>query len=214
MIPSPGAITESDVPVVSVVDDDASVRKSLSRLIRAAGWDAETYSSAAEFMESKPSPGAACILLDIQMPGLTGPQLQEWLAGKGIPLPVVFLTGHGDIPTSVQAMKRGAVDFLLKPVDDEVLLEAIRRAIVIHASEKSRGQRQDEIRQRHSCLTAREREVMQQVIAGSMNKQIAAALGISVKTVKVHRARAMEKMGVRSVAELVHDCDTAGIVQA
>lgn len=214
MCPIPGAKTETGLPVVSVVDDDASVRRSLSRLIRAAGWDAETYSSATEFTERMPSSRAACVLLDIQMPGLTGPQLHEWMAGKGISLPIVFLTGHGDIPTSVQAMKRGAVDFLLKPVDDEVLLKAIHQAIDMHATEQSREKRQDEIRERHACLTAREREVMGQVIGGRLNKQIAADLGISVKTVKVHRARAMEKMGVRSVAALVHDCDTAGIPQA
>jgi len=205
--------TEIGMPVVSVVDDDISVRRSLSRLIRAAGWDAETFSSANEFMERLPSPGAACVLLDIQMPGLTGPQLHEWMAENGVLLPVVFLTGHGNIPISVQAMKRGAVDFLLKPVDEVVLLEAIRQAIVMHATEQSRGKRLNEIRERHACLTAREREVIGQVIGGRLNKQIAADLGISEKTVKVHRARAMEKMGVRSVAALVHACNTAGIPQ-
>ena len=206
--------TEISVPVVSIVDDDISVCRSLSRLIRAAGWHAETFSSANEFVEHMPSPGVACVLLDIQMPGMTGPQLQEWMAGKDISLPVIFLTGHGDIPTSVQAMKRGAADFLLKPVDEEALLGAIRHAIVMHATEKSREKRLDEIRERYACLTAREREVIGQVIGGHLNKQIAADLGISEKTVKVHRARAMAKMGVRSVAVLVHACDTAGISQA
>lgn len=205
---------EADVPIVSVIDDDVSVRKSLSRLIRVAGWHAETFSSAREFMERAPSPGTACVLLDIQMPGMTGPELQEWIVGKGMSLPIVFLTGHGDVPTSVQAMKKGAVDFLLKPVDDEVLLETIRHAIAMHATEKSREKNQEAIKERHACLTAREREVMGQVIGGRLNKQIAADLGISVKTVKVHRARAMEKMGVRSVAALVHVCNMAGIVQA
>lgn len=209
-----GSQIEIDVPIVLVVDDDVSVRKSLSRLIRAAGWNAEMFSSASEFMECMPPPGAACVLLDIQMPGLTGPELHEWMAGKGISLPVVFLTGHGDVPTSVQAMKRGAVDFLLKPVDDEVLLESIRNAISIYETETSRERHQEAIKERHACLTTREREVMRQVIGGRLNKQIAADLGISVKTVKVHRARAMGKMGVRSVAELVHACDTAGIAQA
>ena len=214
MYPTTRTQTEIGAPVVSDVDDDVSVRKSLSRLIRAAGWDAETFSSANEFMERMPSPGAACVLLDIQMPGLTGLQLHEWMAGKGVSLPVVFLTGHGNIPTSVQAMKMGAVDFLLKPVDEETLLEAIRQAIVIHATEKSRRMHLDEIRERHACLTVREREVMGQVIGGRLNKQIAVDLGISEKTVKVHRARAMEKMGVRSVVALVHACNTAGIPQA
>jgi FixJ family two-component response regulator len=209
-----GAQVDNGVPVILVVDDDVSVHKSLSRLIRAVGWNAETFSSAHEFMECMPFPGAACVLLDIQMPGLTGPELHEWMKSKGISLPVVFLTGHGDIPASVQAMKRGAVDFLLKPVDDEVLLETIRSAIAMHAMERSREKHQEEIKERHACLTAREREVIGQVIGGRLNKQIAADLGISVKTVKVHRARAMEKMGVRSVAALVQACNTAGIAQA
>lgn len=200
-------------PLIAVVDDDISVRRSLSRLIRAAGWSVETFPSAQEFMECELSPDAACVLLDIQMPGLTGPELQEWMADKGISLPVVFLTAHGDVPSSVLAMKRGASDYLIKPVDDEVLLETIREAVARHASEKSRRGLQDAIKERHACLTAREREVMGQVIGGRLNKQIAADLGISLKTVKVHRARAMEKMGVRSVAALVQACNSAGIAQ-
>lgn len=199
--------------LIAVVDDDISVRRSLSRLVRAAGWSAEMFSSAQEFMECELSPDAACVLLDIQMPGLTGTELQEWMTDKEISLPVVFLTAFGDVPTSVLAMKRGAVDFLVKPVDDEVLLETIRGAIARHTSEKSRRGLQDAIKERHACLTAREREVMGQVIGGRLNKQIAADLGISLKTVKVHRARAMEKMGVRSVAALVQACNSAGIMQ-
>jgi FixJ family two-component response regulator len=202
---------ETGIPLVLVVDDDASVRKSLSRLLRTAGWDALTFSSAREFMACAPPEDAACALLDIQMPGLTGPQLHAWMTDNRISLPVVFLTGYGDVPTSVQAMKRGAIDFLLKPVDDEVLLKTIRDAIAMHAHEKIREAHQEQIKERHACLTMREREVMGQVIGGRLNKQIAADLGISLKTVKVHRARAMEKMGVRSVAALVHACNTAGI---
>lgn len=204
---------KTDVPTVFVIDDDVSIRRSLSRLIRAAGLDAQTYSSANDFMQSASFRRAACVLLDVQMPGPSGNELQEWMADLGISLPVVFLTGHADVPTSVQAMKRGAVDFLLKPVDDQVLLEAIRRAIDIHESEKSLTRRQTQIIERYAFLTAREREVMEQVIDGRLNKQIAADLGISLKTVKVHRARIMEKMGVRSVAALVRACDTAGILQ-
>lgn len=132
---------------------------------------------------------------------------------RGISLPVIFLTGHGDIPTSVEAMKRGAMDFLLKPVDEEVLLEAIRHAVTVHAADRLRAVQLAEITKRHACLTAREREVMGKVISGQLNKQIAAHLGISEKTVKVHRARGMEKMGVRSIAALVHACNTAGILQ-
>lgn len=200
-----------DHPVVFIVDDDVGVQRSLSRLIRAVGWTAEAFSSAREFMESQPSSEGACILLDIQMPGLTGPELHAWMADTALSLPVVFLTGHGDVPTSVQAMKRGAVDFLLKPVDDQVLLEAIRQALVLHAAEKRREDGQQEVKKRYSRLTAREREVMAQVVLGRLNKQIAADLGISLKTVKVHRARGMEKMEVRSVAALVHLWETAGI---
>lgn len=207
------AKAESSTPVVCVVDDDPSVRRGLSRLILSAGWVAETFSSASEFMERLPSPDTTCVLLDIQMPGLTGAQLHEWMVGRGISCPVVFLTGHGDVPISVQAMKRGAVDFLLKPVDDDVLLDAVRHAIDLHLTEQSREKRVDEIKERHACLTAREREVMEHVVRGRLNKQIAAALGISEKTVKVHRARAMEKMGVRSVAALVHTCNAASILQ-
>ena len=199
-------------PMVFIIDDDVSVQRSLSRLIRAVGWTAEVFSSAHEFMESGPSSRAACVLLlDIRMPGLTGPELHAWMAEKSISLPVVFLTGHGDVPTSVQAMKRGAVDFLLKPVDDQVLLETIHQAFTLHAAEKCREDEQQKIKERHCYLTAREREVMGQVVLGRLNKQIAADLGISLKTVKVHRARVMEKMEVRSVATLVHLCETAGI---
>lgn len=198
-------------PVVFIVDDDVGVQRSLSRLVRAVGWTAEAFSSAREFMESLHSFEAACVLIDIQMPDLTGFELHAWMAERAISLPVVFLTGHGDVPTSVQAMKRGAVDFLLKPVDDQVLLETIRHAFTLHAAEKSREDEQQEIKERYSRLTAREREVMEQVALGRLNKQIAADLGISLKTVKVHRARVMEKMEVRSVAALVHLCETAGI---
>ncbi|HYD58996.1 MAG TPA: response regulator [Noviherbaspirillum sp.] len=213
MFPPSDLQLEASPPLIAVVDDDGSVRRSLSRLIRAAGWSAETFSSAYEFMACELSPDAACVLLDIQMPGLSGTDLQEWMANKGISLPIIFLTAFGDVPTSVLAMKRGALDFLVKPVDDEVLLETISCAIARHASEKSRRGLRDAIMERHACLTAREREVMGKVIGGRLNKQIAADLGISLKTVKVHRARAMEKMGVRSVAALVQACNSAGIMQ-
>ena len=200
-----------DHPVVFIVDDDVGVQRSLSRLIRAVGWTAEAFSSAREFMESQPSSVAACALLDIQMPGLTGPELHAWMADTGIFLPVVFLTGYGDVPTCVQAMKRGAVDFLLKPVDDQVLLKTIRRAFTLYEAEKCREDERQEVKEHYSRLTAREREVMGQVVLGRLNKQIAVDLGISLKTVKVHRARVMEKMEVRSVAALVHLWETAGI---
>lgn len=206
--------TASVMPTVCIVDDDESVGRSLSRLIRAAGWQVKACSCANDFMAQVVLPGVACVVLDIRMPGLTGPQLHEWMRSAGISLPVIFLTGHGDVPTSVQAIKRGAIDFLMKPVDEDVLLEAIRHAVGVHENARASEQRLREIMQRHACLTAREREVMGHVIGGRLNKQIAADLGISEKTVKVHRARAIKKMGARSVVSLVHICNLAGIAQA
>jgi FixJ family two-component response regulator len=202
---------ETRSPLVLVVDDDPGVRKSLARLIDCGGWRSRTFTSATELMSFEEWGDAFCILLDIRMPGVSGPQLHEWLLEKGIRVPIAFLTAYGDVPTGVRAIKRGAIDFLLKPVNDEVLLATIRNAIVVRGCELSREMHQEEIKQRHACLTSREREVMGHVVDGRLNKQIASDLGISLKTVKVHRARAMGKMGVRSVAALVHACTSAGI---
>lgn len=197
---------------VFVVDDDEAVRRSLARLLRAAGWSVEAFPSAQEFLERPPYFGTGCVLLDVQMPEMTGPELHRQMSQRGLTLPVVFLTGHGDVPTSVQAMKKGAMDFLLKPVDDGILLQTIHKAVARHASDiKNQGERH-EIEARVSRLSSREREVMESVIRGRLNKQIAANLGIAEKTVKVHRGRVMEKMEIRSVAELVHLCETAGIL--
>lgn len=200
-------------PTIFVVDDDEAVRVSLSRLLRSAGWKVEAYGSAGAFLERPAFAGIGCVLLDVQMPGLTGPQLQEAMAERGLTLPVVFLTGHGDVPTGIRAMKRGAVDFLLKPLDDQELLAAIEQAVQRHVQAQARQREQDEIGTRLGRLSAREREVMELVIRGSLNKQIAAELGIAEKTVKVHRARVMDKMEVRSVAELVHLWETAGLAR-
>ncbi|MFI5340139.1 MAG: response regulator transcription factor [Candidatus Methylomirabilales bacterium] len=197
--------------MVFVVDDDMAVRRSLARLIRSADLNVETFTSAREFLDHLPSARTGCIVLDVRMPGMTGPELFDQMAGKGISLPVVFLTGHGNVPTSVRAMKKGAVDFLLKPVDDEVLLQAIRRAVARHVSQQAREQRRQDIEERLLRLSAREREVMEYVIRGDLNKQIAADLRISEKTVKVHRGRVMAKMEAGSVAELVRLCEAAGI---
>jgi len=196
---------------VFVVDDDMAVRRSLARLLRSAGLNVETFPSAREFLDRLPSAPAGCIVLDVRMPGMTGPELFDQMAGKGLSLPVVFLTGHGDVPTSVRAMKKGAVDFLLKPVDDEVLLQAIRQAVARHVSQQAREQERWSIEGRLRRLSAREREVMEYVIRGDLNKQIAADLGISEKTVKVHRGRVMAKMEAGSVAELVRLCEAADI---
>ena len=198
-------------PTVFVVDDEPAVLKSLARLLRSAHLAVATFSSPREFLECHDSRLPGCLVLDVAMPELNGLELQQALIASGHELPIIFLTGHGDIPMSVQAMKRGAVDFLTKPVNDDDLLQAIRAAI-----EKDRIQRQaraevNEIQQRLATLTPREREVMDHVIAGQLNKQTAAELGTVEKTIKVHRARVMEKMKVQSVAELVHLAERVGI---
>jgi FixJ family two-component response regulator len=198
-------------PTIFVVDDDPAVLKSLSRLLRSARLDVVTFSSPQEFLGRHEPSAPGCLVLDVAMPGLNGLELQEALAVKGSEVPIIFLTGHGDIPMSVQAMKRGAVDFLTKPVNDEDLLKAVHVAV-----EKDRIAREvraelDEIQQRLATLTPREREVMEHVISGQLNKQTAADLGTVEKTIKVHRARVMEKLKVQSVAELVRLAERAGV---
>jgi len=197
---------------IFVVDDDASLRKSLVWLLRSAGWRAEAFASAEEFLARPPLSGTGCLILDVRMPKLTGPDLRDQLAASQSMLPIIFLTGHGDVPTGVDAMKRGAVDFLLKPVDDEVLLQAIQRAVDRHRTDQARQRELQSIRERVARLSDREREVMEHVIAGCLNKQIADALGIAEKTVKIHRGHVMQKLEVNSVAGLVHLCESAGIV--
>lgn len=203
---------------IFVVDDDAAVRQSLERLLRSAGWTVQTFASAKAFLEQPPYPGTGCLVLDIRMPGMTGPELHDLMAERGLSLPVVFLTGHGDVPNSVRAMKKGAMDFLLKPVEDEVLLRAVRQAVEHHTAEQAaQAQRQvlqaqqQRIRMRAARLSEREFEVMTHVIQGKLNKQIASDLGITEKTVKAHRGEVMEKMEAGSVVELVRLCEAAGI---
>jgi len=191
-------------PTVFVVDDDASVRKSLVRLLKSAGYHAETFSSADEFLacwQLNPVPG--CVLLDIMMPGIDGLQLQRRLQATPHGIPFIFITGHGDIPSSVTAMKAGAVDFFPKPFNDEDLLRAIREAIQRDAQERTERAERDAVARRFETLTPREREVMAWVVRGMLNKQIAYQLGTSEKTIKIHRGRVMEKMKVKSVADLV-----------
>jgi FixJ family two-component response regulator len=196
---------------VYLVDDEPAVRKALGRLLRSAGVEVATFGSAEEFLGALEEEAAGCALLDVAMPGLDGLALQETLARRGIDLPVLFLTGHGDIPMSVRAMKAGASDFLTKPVDGKVLVAAVRRALERGRS-LARARREDaEIHRRLASLTPREREVLQGVVSGRLNKQIAADLGISEKTVKVHRGRVMEKMNAPSLAELVRLADRAGL---
>jgi FixJ family two-component response regulator len=192
------------LPTVFVVDDDAAVRKSLVRLLKSAGYHTESFASADEFLErwqANPVPG--CVLLDIMMPGLDGLQLQQKLETSAHEIPIIFITGHGDIPSSVKAMKAGAVDFFPKPFNDEDLLKAIREAIERDQQERSERAGRAEAARRFETLTAREREVMALVVRGMLNKQIAFALGASEKTVKIHRGRVMEKMNVQSIADLV-----------
>ncbi len=188
---------------VFVIDDDASTRRSLRRLLRLSGYAVEEFASASDFLQRQTPAGACCLLLDVKMPHMTGPELFGRMLRSGSSLPVIFLTGHGDVPTGVHAMKDGAVDFLLKPVDSEVLLPAIRDAIRRHAARQAAEQATAAIDARLRTLSRREREVMEHVVRGDPNKLIAADLGISEKTVKVHRQRVMTKMEATSLPELV-----------
>ena len=192
---------------VLLIDDDEDVRDSVGRLLRSAGWNTEFFASAQDFLTRPPFTGTGCILLDISMPEMTGPQLHGWIRDNGISLPVIYLSGHCDVPSSVLAMKHGAMDVLEKPADADVLLDAIAKAVQQHRLHTVRRNADDEINSRLASLSMREREVLDQVILGRLNKQIAADLGISEKTVKVHRGRGLAKMKVRSVAALVHLCD-------
>lgn len=198
-------------PAVFVVDDDLSVLKGLTRLLRSANLNPVAFSSPQEFLERYDPLATGCLVLDVSMPDLDGLQLQQALIAKGCEIPIIFLTGHGDIPMSVRAMKGGAADFLTKPVNDEDLLKAIH--IALEAARASRPARAelDGFRQRLAMLTPREREVLERVVTGRLNKQIADELDIVEKTIKVHRGRMMEKMKVQSLAELVRLAERAGI---
>lgn len=198
-------------PTVFIIDDDAGVRSGLERLVRSAGWAAEGHPSARAFLQRLPYDGVGCILLDVSMPGMTGPQLQERMLESDVSLPIVYLTGHADVPMSIRAMKNGALDILLKPVEDDSLLSAIGKALDRHFSIRAVCRERLDITKRLARLSAREREVMEAVISGRLNKQIAGELGITEKTVKAHRARVMEKLQTRSVAGLVRLCAAVGI---
>lgn len=189
--------------IVFVVDDDDPVRRALERLIRSVGLPVEAFASAQELLERDLPEGPACVVTDVRMPGLSGLDLQQELSRLGRPMPIVFMTGHGTVPMSVRAMKAGAVDFLQKPVDEQLLLDAIHHALERSGREREESGRQEGIRARIDTLTAREREVFELVVRGLLNKQIAAELGASEKTIKVHRARVMQKMRADSLADLV-----------
>jgi FixJ family two-component response regulator len=196
------SVDARDTPVVFVVDDDVSVRESLELLIRTAGWRPETFASAEEFLGRTRSDGASCLVLDVRLPDLDGLDLQQRILDRE-DMPIIFITGDGDVPTSVQAMKAGAVEFLIKPFGDELLLDAVGQALEQSRTWLAREVELGTIRDRHTSLTPREREIMALVVSGLLNKQIATRLGISEITVKAHRGRVMRKMQVTSLADLV-----------
>ncbi len=196
-------LATSEVPVVFVVDDDVSVRESLELLIASAGWQAQTFESALKFLDCPRVHAASCLLLDVSMPGLNGLELQKRVATERSDMPIIFITGHGDVPTTVQAMKAGAVEFLTKPLRTEVLIGAIasaleRSRIALEHEEEMRA-----LRDRYASLSKREREVMALVVIGLLNKQVGSELGISEITVKAHRGRLMQKMNAASLPDLV-----------
>ena len=201
-------------PTVFIVDDDPSVLKALARLMRSAGLNATTFASPQEFLDNHDQNAPGCLVLDVAMPHINGLELQQMLVAQGCELPVIFLTGHGDIPMSVRAIKQGAVDFLTKPVDDNDLIEAIHDAI-----EKDRIARQArakliELQQRLAMLTPREREVLSHVVSGKRNRQIAAELGTAEQTIKIHRASLMKKLKAESLADLMKLAERLGIMSS
>jgi FixJ family two-component response regulator len=201
-------VTDKDV-FIFVIDDDASVRKSLSFLLRSVGYEVETFVSAEEFLSHAALDSIGCIILDVRMRGMTGLDLQEHLGKHDCHMPIIFITGHGDIPMSVKAVKKGAVDFLTKPFDDTRLLSSIENAVEQCRREKAALDGIRDFRRRLKTLTPREHEVFLRVISGLLNKQIAGELNIKEHTVKIHRGRVMQKLGVDSVASLVRLAEKA-----
>jgi FixJ family two-component response regulator len=197
-------------PTIFIVDDDLSFREAIERLVRTGGYAVQTFASAEEFLQCTPTEAPACVLLDLDMPGLSGLDLQSVLARMENPLPIVFLTGKGSISTSVQAMRAGAEDFLTKPVRKQLLFAAIERALARGAQERDQRARRRELRARFDPLTPREREVLAHVLRGQINKQIAGDLGSAERTIKMHRANLMAKLQVQSVAELARLAHEAG----
>ena len=209
MTPTPTAAKVP--PVVFVIDDDASVRAALSSLIRSVGLRVEVFASASEFLAAKRTDGPSCLILDVRLPGVSGLNFQAELAKANIVIPIIFITGHGDIPMSVKAMKAGAVEFLTKPFRDQDLLDAIKVALERARSWIESEKAVSELRANFESLSPRETEVMARVTSGLLNKQIAAELGVSEVTVKVHRGNVMQKMGAKSLADLVKMADTLAI---
>jgi FixJ family two-component response regulator len=206
-------VTETE-PIVFVVDDDASVRRSTERLVRSLGFGVRTFASAKEFLDASHArgQGPACLVLDVHLPGLGGLDLQRELTRAGVPIPIIFITGHGSIPMTVRAMKAGAVEFLTKPVRSRDLLAAIRAAIERERASQQTRLEAEALRERYERLTPREREVLALVVGGQLNKQIAGELATSERTIKFHRAHVMEKMAAASLAELVQMAGQLGIL--
>ena len=201
-------------PAVFVVDDDASVREALDSLFRSIGLQAKTFGSAAEFLQNKLPDAPSCLVLDVRLPGLSGLDFQTELAAAGLHIPIIFMTGHGDLPTSVRAIKAGAEDFLAKPVSKEILLEAIERALARHAATQQSLEQLNFLQSLISTLTPREAEVFSLMVRGKPNKQIAHQLGTSERTVKAHRAMVMQKLQVQSFAETVSIAERVGLLTA
>ena len=197
---------------VFVVDDDASVREGLDSLLRSVGYEVQCHSSTRAFSQAQRPDNPSCLILDVRMPGPSGMDFQAELAGRGDPIPIVFLTGHGDVPMSVRAVKAGAVEFLLKPFREQDLLDAIRTAIEKDRAGREQRSVRSELRERYAMLTSREKEVMALVVTGRLNKQIAAELDLSEITVKVHRGQAMRKMQADTLADLIRMADRLAIL--
>jgi FixJ family two-component response regulator len=201
----------ADSATVYVIDDDESVREAIGALLRSAGLRTQSFASAAEFLAWTPHAGPACLVLDVRLPGLSGLDLQQALGSAGVNIPIIFITGYGDIPMSVKAMKAGAVEFLVKPFAEQELLDAVRRALEGDRTEHLRRAELEQLRARFDSLTPRERQVLRLVVSGMLNKQIAGELGSSEITVKVHRRQVMQKMSAQSLADLVRMAGRLGL---